>query len=202
MKKQLFAFLLFSLLTSSISAQRVHTSFDPSWKFVKGDVRNGEKQNINDKDWRTVELPHDWSIEDLPNQSDSVLGPFTKTSVGSTSTGYVVGGTAWYRKHFNLDNDAGKKVFIYFDGIYMNSDVWINEHHLGNHPYGYTPFYYDLTPYLKQNGENVLAVRVRNEGRNSRWYSGSGMPPARSAIRVVVGRSDQVAEGAMGGHGK
>ena len=175
MKKQLFAFLLFSLLTSSISAQRVHTSFDPSWKFVKGEVRNGEKQNINDKDWRTVELPHDWSIEDLPNQSDSVIGPFTKTSVGSTSTGYVVGGTAWYRKHFNLDNDAGKKVFIYFDGIYMNSDVWINEHHLGNHPYGYTPFYYDLTPYLKPNGENVLAVRVRNEGRNSRWYSGSGI---------------------------
>ena len=57
----------------------------------------------------------------------------------------------------------------------MNSDVWINGHHLGNHPYGYTPFYYDLTPYLKQNGENIIAVRVRNEGKNSRWYSGSGI---------------------------
>jgi beta-galactosidase len=57
----------------------------------------------------------------------------------------------------------------------MNSDVWINGHHLGNHPYGYTPFYYDLTPYLKQSGENILAVRVRNEGKNSRWYSGSGI---------------------------
>ena len=74
-----------------------------------------------------------------------------------------------------MNNIADKKVTIYFDGVYMNSDVWINGHHLGNHPYGYTPFYYDLTPYLKQNGENVLAVRVRNEGKNSRWYSGSGI---------------------------
>lgn len=122
-----------------------------------------------------VELPHDWSIEDLSNQSDSIISPFTTKSVGATSTGYVVGGTAWYRKHFTLNNIANKKATIYFDGVYMNSDVWINEHHLDNHPYGYTPFYYDLTPYLKQNGENILAVRVRNEGKNSRWYSGSGI---------------------------
>ncbi|HEV8282813.1 MAG TPA: glycoside hydrolase family 2 TIM barrel-domain containing protein [Chitinophagaceae bacterium] len=175
MKKQLLV-ILSSLLTSSINAQRIQALFDSSWKFFKGDIANGEKQNITDGDWRTVELPHDWSIEDLPNQSDSVIGPFTTKSVGSTSTGYVVGGTAWYRKHFRLNNIAGKRISIYFDGVYMNSDVWINEHHLGNHPYGYTPFYFDLTPWLKQNGEeNILAVRVRNEGRNSRWYSGSGI---------------------------
>jgi len=176
MTKQLLAFLLLSLLAIPVTAQRRQTLFDSSWKFFKGDFENGQRQNINDADWRTVELPHDWSIEDLPGQSDSVIGPFTTKSVGSTSTGYVVGGTAWYRKHFSLDDITGKKVSICFDGVYMNSDVWINEHHLGNHPYGYTPFYFDVTPHLKQNGEeNILAVRVRNEGKNSRWYSGSGI---------------------------
>src|SRR6185369_8905821 len=85
------------------------------------------------------------------------------------------GGIGWYRKHFKLGSIASKKFSIYFDGVYMNSDVWINGHYLGNHPYGYTPFYYDLTSFLKQNGENIIAVRVRNEGRNSRWYSGSGI---------------------------
>jgi beta-galactosidase len=174
--KRLFFFFLFLIVVNITNAQRIQALFDSSWKFSKDDVTNGEKENVNDKDWRTVQLPHDWSIEDLPDQSDSVIGPFTSKSIGTTATGYTVGGTAWYRKHFTLNNIADKKVSIYFDGVYMNSDVWINEHHLGNHPYGYTPFYYDLTPYLKQNGEeNILSVRVRNEGRNSRWYSGSGI---------------------------
>jgi beta-galactosidase len=167
---------VFLLFVSFIHAQRTQLLFDSSWKFVKHDVDNGEKQSVNDKDWRTVQLPHDWSIEDLPNQSDSVIGPFTTKCIGATSTGYTVGGVAWYRKHFKLNKIANKEVAVCFDGVYMNSDVWINEHHLGNHPYGYTPFYYDITPYLKQNGEeNIIAVRVRNEGKNSRWYSGSGI---------------------------
>ncbi|MEO8110253.1 MAG: glycoside hydrolase family 2 TIM barrel-domain containing protein [Ginsengibacter sp.] len=173
--KKLFLFVLFSIASGVINAQRIQTLFDADWKFFKGDVTDGDKENINDNDWRIVELPHDWSIEDLPGQSDSVIGPFTAKSVGTTATAYTVGGTAWYRKHFTLNNITGKKVSVYFDGVYMNSDVWINEHHLGNYPYGYTAFYYDLTPYLKQNGENILAVRVRNEGKNSRWYSGSGI---------------------------
>jgi beta-galactosidase len=175
MKRQLYLSVLFSLLGLSVYAQRTQELFDASWKFFKGDVANGESPNLNDAAWRTVELPHDWSIEDLPNQSDSIIGPFSKKSIGATATGYTVGGTGWYRKHFTLGNIADKKFTIYFDGVYMNSDAWINGHHLGNHPYGYTPFYYDLTPYLKQNGENILAVRVRNEGKNSRWYSGSGI---------------------------
>ena len=176
MKKLLLTLLYLPLFLSPVTAQRTQILFDTSWKFFKGDVSGGEMENINDGTWRAVELPHDWSIEDLPNQSDSVIGPFTSKSIGTTSTGYAVGGTGWYRKHFTLNNIAGKKISIYFDGVYMNSDVWINEHYLGNHPYGYTAFHYDLTPWLKQNGtENVLAVRVRNEGRNSRWYSGSGI---------------------------
>ena len=160
---------------SQADAQRIHKLFDASWKFHRGDVDNAQNENFADQKWRTIDLPHDWSIEDLPTQSDSVVGPFSAKSVGATATGYTVGGIGWYRKHFKLNNTAGKEVSIYFDGVYMNSDVYINGHLLGNHPYGYTPFSYDLSPYLKKNGENVVAVRVSNEGKNSRWYSGSGI---------------------------
>jgi beta-galactosidase len=174
-KRQLYLSVLFSLLVICAYTQRTEEPFDASWKFFKGDLKGAENMNFNDNSWRTLDLPHDWSIEDLPNQSDSVIGPFYKKSIGATATGYTVGGIGWYRKHFRMGSVANKKYSIYFDGVYMNSDVWLNGHHLGNHPYGYTPFYYDLTPYLKANGENVIAVRARNEGRNSRWYSGSGI---------------------------
>ena len=106
------------------------------------------------------------------------IGPFdTGMSPGARDTGYVLGGTGWYRKPFTLPASArGKSVSILFEGVYMDSDVWINGVHLGNHPYGYTSFVYDLTPHLKPSGQaNVLAVRVRNLGRNTRWYSGSGI---------------------------
>lgn len=104
------------------------------------------------------------------------IGPFDpRESTGQDKTGYVLGGVGWYRKHFRL-TEADKRVAISFDGVYMNADVWINGHHLGFHPYGYTGFEYDLAPYLRPTGaENVVAVRVRNNGKNSRWYSGSGI---------------------------
>ncbi len=176
MKKLFFFLSLIIAVFGQTSAQRIHKLFDASWKFHRGDVANASQENFDDQRWRTLDLPHDWSIEDLPNQSDSVIGPFSVKSVGATATGFTVGGTGWYRKHFFSENTANKKVTIYFDGVYMNSDVFINGHHLGNHPYGYTPFSYDITPFLKKNGEeNVLAVRVSNEGKNSRWYSGSGI---------------------------
>lgn len=176
MKKSLFFFSLSFLFLNFTHAQRINTLFDASWKFHRGDVANASDENFNDQNWRTLDLPHDWSIEDLPNQSDSVIGPFSAKSVGATATGYTVGGVGWYRKHFSLGKTANKKVTIYFDGVYMNSDVFINGYLLGNHPYGYTPFSYDITPYLKKNGEeNILAVKVSNEGKNSRWYSGSGI---------------------------
>ena len=160
---------------SAISARNI--SFDKEWVFLKDNVSNAEQPNYDDSKWRNVDLPHDWSIEDLPNQiPDSIVGPFHKGSPGWTFTGFTMGGTGWYRKKFTIGKSGqNKQVTIYFDGVYMNSDVWLNGHHLGNHPHGYTPFYYDLTPYLKPAGEeNVIAVRVRNEGKNSRWYSGSG----------------------------
>lgn len=104
------------------------------------------------------------------------IGPFDpQDSKGQDKTGYVLGGTGWYRKHFKM-SESGKRVAMRFDGVYMNADVWINGQHICFHPYGYTSFECDLTPHLKPAGEeNTLAVRVRNEGRNSRWYSGSGI---------------------------
>ncbi|MXV52250.1 DUF4982 domain-containing protein [Pedobacter sp. HMF7647] len=153
-------------------------SFDANWKFEKSDFFNAESVVFNDKAWRTIDLPHDWSIEDLQGSAgDSIIGPFSKKSESAGATGYVMGGTGWYRKHFTLKpGEAGKQISILFDGVYMNSDVWINGKHLGNHPYGYTPFYYDLTNFLNPAGkDNVIAVKVKNLGVNSRWYSGSGI---------------------------
>jgi len=153
-------------------------SFDSAWHFTKDSVANAEQPDFNDSQWRNVDLPHDWSIEDLPNQTpDQTVGPFSKSSIGKAATGWTVGGTGWYRKKFVVEKaEQGKLISIHFDGVYMNSEVWLNGKYIGIHPYGYTPFYYDLTPFLNPQGqENVIAVKVRNEGKNSRWYAGSGI---------------------------
>jgi beta-galactosidase len=159
---------------------------------LRGDAAGAERPEFDDASWRTVDLPHDWSVEELPaarQESDGSaalwtteglptrVGPFdTLLSAGGRDTGWFVGGTGWYRKRFSaMELPADSLLEILFDGVYMNSDVWLNGAHLGNHPYGYTAFAYDLTPHLRRTGANVLAVRVRNEGRNSRWYSGSGI---------------------------
>lgn len=152
--------------------------FDDNWLFIKDSINGAEALGYDDAKWRTVNVPHDWSIEDLPNQSAGTMeGPFDKNSIGQGATGFTNGGTGWYRKKFITEASfSGQLVTIHFDGVYMNSEVWLNGHYLGNHPYGYTPFYYDLTQYLNPVGQqNVLAVKVRNEGKNSRWYSGSGI---------------------------
>jgi beta-galactosidase len=153
-------------------------SFDNDWKFLKENPTNAENPTFNDSGWRKLDLPHDWSIEDLPNQKkDSVTGPFSITAFTKISTGYTLGGTAWYRKNFTISAaDKGKKAYLQFDGVYQNSDVWVNGKHLGNHRYGYTSFWYDITPYLNPAGQlNVVAVQVKNEDINARWYSGSGI---------------------------
>jgi beta-galactosidase len=152
--------------------------FNDNWLFLKDSAVNAVSVNYADSKWRQLDLPHDWSIEDLPNQkADSVIGPFHRKSVSQGATGHTVGGIGWYRKKFVTEKSFQNQIVsIHFDGVYMNSDVWLNGQHLGNHRYGYTPFYYDLTRYLNPPGkENVLVVRVKNEGKNSRWYSGSGI---------------------------
>lgn len=165
--------------------------FDQDWLFHRGDISGAENPAFDDSRWRRLDLPHDWSIEDLTPVEEATgqgtvwvqanvpteIGPFSVTkSAGEEATGWVVGGTGWYRKRFHLPSSVAKsECEIRFDGVYMNADVWLNGHLLGFHPYGYTTFAYNLTPFLNPTGENMLAVRVRNEGQNSRWYSGSGI---------------------------
>jgi beta-galactosidase len=156
----------------------VISSFDEGWRFIKDNPQGAENPAFDDSGWRKLDVPHDWSIEDLPNQNgDSIIGPFSKSSVDKMSSGYLIGGTGWYRKSFTLKaTDKSKITYLQFDGVYLNSDVWLNGKHLGFHPYGYTPFYYDITSFLNPAGQtNIVAVRVRNDGLNSRWYSGSGI---------------------------
>lgn len=153
-------------------------SFDEGWRFLRGFGDGLEVVDLDDSAWRLVDLPHDWSIEDLAvgaAADSAIAGPFDPKAEGGTATGFAIGGEGWYRKSFATPADLRQRVEILFDGIYANSDLWLNGRHLGHHANGYTPSWYDLTPHLSRTGNNVLAVRVRNLGRNSRWYSGSGI---------------------------
>ena len=193
--KLIYLIVFLSAFYSNAIAQDIKrdSHFDTEWKFYRGKLVGAENPNYDDKTWRDVTIPHDWSIEDLPTgqlglpvtvkpQSAAgkphiISGPFDSEAICGFSTGYTIGGTGWYRKHFLLPKNLSDKVVtIQFDGVYMNSDVWINGHHVGNHPYGYTAFGHDLSKYLNFGDiENVIAVEVKNEGCNSRWYSGSGI---------------------------
>ncbi|MDR3693214.1 sugar-binding domain-containing protein [Mucilaginibacter sp.] len=141
--------------------------FDFNWKFFLGDTAAGRLKDFNDKNWRSIDLPHDWSIE----------GKISPENPTGGEGGYFPAGIGWYRKTFKFPGEwKSKKVSIYFEGVYMNSEVFINGKSLGIHPYGYTSFVYDLSPYLDFNSENVIAVKVDNSQQvNSRWYSGSGI---------------------------
>ena len=143
-------------------------SFNQDWRFQLGNVSNGQDAGLNDAQWRQLDLPHDWSIE----------GEFSEKHPAGTGGGALPGGIGWYRKTFTLPATArGKLLFVEFDGVYRNSEVWINGHYLGKRPYGYSSFAYELTPHLSYGSKtNVLAVKVDNSQQpNSRWYSGSGI---------------------------
>ena len=162
--------LVMALSASSASSAQPGTTelFCNDWRFLLGDIKNGESSAMDDSQWRMLDLPHDWSIE----------GKFNPDNPSGVGGGALPGGIGWYRKTFTVPaSDGGKLTFIRFDGVYRNSEVWINGHYLGKRPYGYSSFEYELTPFLRYGGDkNVLAVRVDNsEQPNSRWYSGSGI---------------------------
>ena len=164
---QAMAVSMFLAAASATSAATQTTLFDADWKFNCGDAENAQVATFNDAAWSSVHLPHDWMIS----------GAILATNATGAEGAFFPSGVGWYRKTFTPPADwAGKHVTITFDGVYMLSDVWINGEKLGNHPYGYTPFTYDLTPQLKSGSANVIAVRVDNSKQmNSRWYSGSGL---------------------------
>lgn len=153
--------------------------FNTGWKFMRDSVPGAEQPGYDDSKWMRIDLPHDYSIMNLPGEDGAdQIGPFSKKSPGNgNSTGHVLGGTGWYRKGFTLDKaDEGKTVILNFDGVYMESEVWVNGKKAGVHKNGYTPFWFDITSLLYATGKNnVIAVKVDNVGRNSRWYSGSGI---------------------------
>lgn len=153
--------------------------FTREWKFNLGDLPGAQEPGFADSGWRTLDLPHDWSVE----------GSFNQDNPATTDGGALPGGIGWYRKSFSLpQSDDGCSVFIDFDGVYRNSEVWINGHYLGKRPYGYSSFRYELTPWLKfGTASNLLAVRVDNSQQpNSRWYSGSGI--YRNVWLTLTGR--------------
>ena len=154
------------LVCGDLSA-RSKASFCEDWRFHLGEPSEAQSADFNDSDWRTLDVPHDWSIE----------LPFDPKMPGGNSVGYLPGGIGWYRKAFTVPAESrGKRVFVDFDGVYMDSQVWINGHLLGHRPNGYVSFRYDLTPYLNYGDEkNVMAVRVNVEPNGSRWYPGAGI---------------------------
>jgi len=160
--------LLIPVITVSVSAREVE-NFNKGWRFA---LNIDERQDITARDyddggWRTLDLPHDWAIE----------GDFDEHNPSGTGGGALPGGIGWYRKTFKADKkDRGQVFTVEFDGVYMNSSVYINGHLLGTRPYGYISFSYNLTPYINWGGDNVIAVKVDNSDQpNSRWYSGCGI---------------------------
>jgi beta-galactosidase len=160
--------LLFSTCVAFAQDHQPAESFNQDWKFFLGNDSTAFKPGFNDSKWRKLNLPHDWSIE----------GAFSEKNPSTTNEGALPTGIGWYRKAFVLPAASiQKNVFVDFDGVYKNSEVWINGHYLGKRPNGYISFRYDLTPYLHFGVRpNVIAVKVDNsEQPNSRWYSGSGI---------------------------
>ena len=166
-KKTLLGVVLMSGLLAHPLNAREHQSFDKDWLFVLADSAGMQKSEYADGHWRRLNLPHDWAIE----------GDFAPSNPSGASGGALPGGIGWYRKHFSVNpKEKYDRFTITFDGVYMNSSVYINGHKLGTRPYGYSTFEYDLTPYMNRKGDNVIAVKVDNSDQpNSRWYSGCGI---------------------------
>ena len=146
---------------------RVVEDFNFDWCFMLGDKSAYADPEYNDSNWRQLHLPHDWSVE----------GEFNRKNPSTPAGGALPGGVGWYRKNFVTPDIDGKVVHIEFDGVFMNSTVYVNGEVVGHRPYGYSSFSYDITPYLRPEGEeNVIAVKCDNKKQpNSRWYAGCGI---------------------------
>jgi len=166
-KRFLFiSFVMLLMISTQSSAQR-KILFNDNWNFHLGKVSTTSQNDLNSTEWRMIDLPHDWSIE----------GKFDVKNPMGNDGGYLPAGIGWYRKNFEVPAKwKGKKVTIYFEGVYMNAEVFINGKSLGIYPYGFSPFSYDISPYLEFSKKNYIAVKVDNSlQKNCRWYTGSGI---------------------------
>ena len=175
LRRFLLLALLFAVVLSVRAADsaRATFDFDANWLFSLSDPAAAMMAAFDDSGWRAIDVPHDWSI----------AGPFSAQY--ASGTGYAPGGIGWYRKHFRLDPaQSNRLVTIEFDGIYDNSEIWINGQFVGGRPYGFSSFMCDLTPYIKWHGDNTLAVRVDHSRiADARFYTGSGID---RNIRLVL----------------
>jgi beta-galactosidase len=159
--------LLVAFAACGFAQVRITKSFDADWLFLKSEAANAEVRDFDDTTWRKLDVPHDWSIE----------GPFDPKNPTGPAGGFLPAGIGWYRKHFIIPPAyKNHRIFIEFEGVMSNSDVWINGVHLGDRPYGYVSFIYDLTDHVDLGKDNVIAVRVDNSKQpSSRWYTGAGI---------------------------
>lgn len=153
--------------SSLIKDQRKTLNFDGAWRFFYGDNPQGMSQALDDANWKLIDLPHDWSIN-MPVSIDHTSGKHG---------GFYAGGVGWYRKHFRLPKKVeGNKVYLLFDGLYMNSEVWLNGKRVGRRSYGYVSHYYDVSKFIDYDHDNVLAIRIDvSKQPSDRWYSGAGI---------------------------
>lgn len=159
----------------SASAQQRKQLLDDDWQFILF-ASPDSNLSLPTDGWRTLDLPHDWSVEpDAAHMADpqGAVGPFTQTAISGDATGFTTGGEGWYRKTLPLKAD-GQQHTLYIEGAYNQADVWVNGQHACFNAYGYSSFRVPLDPYLR-DGDNELLIRVRNQGKNTRWYAGAGI---------------------------
>ncbi|KMT66685.1 glycoside hydrolase family 2 TIM barrel-domain containing protein [Catenovulum maritimum] len=169
-----FIIYIFTCFTAQASVENIQQEINENWYFHKGDLKllAATSSENQEKLWRKINIPHDWSIENLAASQS----PFTPNSIDAYDTGYVVGGIGWYKKNIPLNELAKfESVMLHFGGVYLNSEVYLNGQLIGGQHNGYTAFEINIEPYLNYQGDNTLAVKVNNNHLNSRWYSGSGI---------------------------
>lgn len=181
LKKEIYLLIFLSILTLSsfvifgLGKDKIQNSensnrrlykLNTDWRFQLGDGLAFSNDTFNDSSWRLLNIPHDWSVEGV---YDTIYGT-------DWQSGYLPAGIGWYRKELILKEDpTAHTIELQFDGVYMNSSVWVNGHFIGNHKYGYTAFHYDVTSYLRK-GKNTIAVKVdHSKPKSGRWYTGSGI---------------------------
>ena len=183
-KNYLLLVLILQLFVFQVNSEvREVITLSNNWKFINSDVKGAEQISLSTKKWETVKIPHDWAIKgpfdkEIDKQVVQVIQDMDdrpKEQTGRTGALPYIG-VGWYRNNFTLPNISdNQQVIITFDGAMSNAEVYLNGEKIGERPYGYSYFYFDITPYIKNNEENLLAVRLENYPSSSRWYPGAGL---------------------------